>query len=178
MTDTRQDPLWDVHDIRRTARLRTKYSRARLVSLERQTFWTELVLAATAAGSAVSAFAFWSTEAGQFAWKALSSIAAFLAIAKPLMKVSDKMQRLEALATGYAGVDHDCMRIEIAARQRSAFDADLKERFEAVLERVAKLQEKDAENHTDLALRDRLREEVLVELPVDALFLPPERSNG
>jgi len=177
-TSTQHHPLWDVRDVRRTARLRMKYSRARQSTLETRNFWIELVLAATATGSAVSAIAFWSTDLGQVVWKSLSSIAAVLAVAKPLSKLTEKMQRLEAMASGYAGVDHDCMRIEIAARQRGAFDADLQERFDVVLERVAKLQEKDAESHTDTALRDRLQEEVLAELPVDSLYLPPEKSNG
>lgn len=80
-------PVWDVYDAIRTSRLNAKGYGCRVSALERESFWIELT-AATATGSVIAGFAFWSTTAGKPIWEGLMVVSAILAIAKPLLKLS------------------------------------------------------------------------------------------
>lgn len=173
-----EHPIWDVHDMRRTARLSVKYYCVRLVHLERKNFWMEVMLAITASGSAIAGLAFWNTELGVVAWQVLIVLSALLAVAKPLMKITDQIQRLESVVTGYRIVEHDLQKIEVAARQRKAYDEDLQNRFAAVLERMDALITKPSEYRTNGKLQRRCQEEVDRELPCERFYVPPESQNG
>lgn len=169
-----EHPIWDVHDLRRTARLSVKCFCARLRALERQNIWLEITIATSTSSSALAGFAFWRTSSGETAWQVLAVISAVLAVAKPFLKIPDKVKHLESLATGYRGVEHDLGKIEILARQRGAYDQELKDRFAAILERMNALVAGPQDYGVSNRLRRVCQDEVDRELPHDRFYIPKE----
>ncbi|HYN82292.1 MAG TPA: hypothetical protein VES88_12375 [Gemmatimonadaceae bacterium] len=168
-------PVWDVYDLYRTARLNVKYYSCRVSTLQRQNFWIEFVLAATAAGSAIAGLTFWSAGVGRIIWQMLMIIAAVLAVAKPLLKLTDRIQTLAELVGKYRAVEYDLKKIEVAIRQRRKFEPDLREMFVATLDRMAEIaKEKNGEFRVREKLRKKCRLEVEKELPASRFFIPEE----
>lgn len=169
----KDESVWDVYDQFRTARLSCKYYSARLAHYERVNFWIELVLAATASGSAIAALAFWYTASGRIIWTALTVLSAILAVAKPLLKLTERIQKLDELATGYSLLDHDYKKLEVKIRQARAFTPELRQRFDLLLDRADDLKQKEiVERSIDENLRRRCREAVSQELPTNRFFVP------
>lgn len=167
------DPVWDVYDELRTALLNVKYYSCRTASLQRQNFWIELLIAATATGSAVAGFTFWATSVGKPIWQALMVVSALLAIAKPLLRLTERIQTFQELVGDYRGAEYDLRKIEVAIKQRGTFDKDLKERFSRALDRMAEAAVKSSgEYRVHKAMRERCEAEVLQELPTAHFFLP------
>src|SRR5207245_5278482 len=84
--------VWEVYDLRRTCRLNVKYYQRLGEKLATQNFRIELILAITAPSSAVAGLVFWQTQTGKIIWGMLGFVAAFLAVAKPLLHLTDKIQ--------------------------------------------------------------------------------------
>ena len=166
--------VWDVYDLYRTARLNVKYYGCRVSALDRQNFWVEIVLAATASGSAIAGLAFWNTGPGKSVWQVLIVVSAVLAVAKPLLKYTERIQRLEELIADYRVVEHDLKKIEVAVRQRRSYDQKLHERFIVVMERMNDLVQKKGEYNVNEELRARCEKEVARELPSTHFFVPEE----
>ena len=139
MTVMYDDRVWDVYDLRRTARLNVKYYSARLETLRRRAFLIDLALAIAAPTSAVAGLWFWDTTGGQVAWRILAVIAAIFAVAKPLLKLVDAIGTLEEVVTGYRTLDHDLDSISIRIRHKGAYDAELQNEFTKALERKGAL---------------------------------------
>jgi hypothetical protein len=84
-------PIWDVYDQYRTARLNVRYYEYKLEGLRRNNFRIELVLAISIS-SGVAGLWFWETLVGGIIWKIIVTLAAFTAVVKPLIKLSDRIQ--------------------------------------------------------------------------------------
>ena len=165
--------MWDVYDAIRTARLNAKYYGCRVSALERENFWIELTLAATATGSAIAGFAFWSTTAGKPIWQGLMIVSAILAIVKPLLKLTDRIQKLEQLIGVYRNIEYELKAIEIGIKQRRTFDSELQSQFAEALKQMKEAAANPAGGfRTDDRLRKRCQEEVAYELPSDHFFVP------
>jgi hypothetical protein len=165
-------PVWDVYDLYRKARLNVKYYCARLHRLNRQNFWIEFFIAATASTSAIASLTIWNTREGIVAWKVLGGVAAILAVAKPLLKLPDRISRLEEVITGYRTLEHDMKRIEVSVRQRKSYDAALQERLGMALERMAPLETRTVESSESKKVLRRCALEVDSELPAENFFIP------
>ena len=86
-----QHPVWDIYDEYRTARLNVKINEYLLSNYKRWNFLVEFILALTASSS-VASFWFWGSETGQIVWKYLFVITAILAVLKPMLNLSGKIQ--------------------------------------------------------------------------------------
>jgi hypothetical protein len=166
-------PVWDVYDQFRTARLNAKYFSCRVASLKTLNFWIEVVLAATATGSALAGLAFWSTEFGKPVWQGLLVISAIIALVKPPLKLTDRIQLLQEWAADFKGVEYELKKIEIGIRQQGDFTSALKNRFFTTMDRYAELARKaEAESRIDNRLKRRCQDEVARELPAEKFFVP------
>jgi hypothetical protein len=164
-------PVWDVYDLYRTARLNIKYFACKLTDLKTLNFWMEFILAITAS-SAVVTFAIWKTPAGSMLWQTLSFASAILAVAKPLLNLTEKITKVEEVLTAFRILEHDLKLLEISIRQRRAYDKDLPEKFISAFERMKGLIEKYSENKENKKRKTRLQGEVLKELPASNFFVP------
>src|SRR5258708_289729 len=100
------NPVIDVYNQFRTARLNVKYLEAKLRNWRRQNFWMEFLIAVSASSSAATAW-FFQGDVGTWFWKILTGITALLAIAKPLLKLPEKIRRSEEMLGGYKTLDFD-----------------------------------------------------------------------
>jgi hypothetical protein len=171
--DTKKHPVWDVYDEFRTARLSHKYYCGKLARLERSNFWLECVLAGTASGSAIAALTFWRTNDGKIAWTGLTILSALLAVIKPLVKLTDRIQRIDAVAVGYSLLDHDYHKLQIAISQDGKYTNEHQVRFRALLERGTELKKQESVERTiDETLRRKCSRAVENELPTTKFLIP------
>ena len=91
-----------IYDEYRTALLNKKYYSVRLAKMKRCNFVMEFLIAAGATGSGVAGLAVWKTDYGALAWATLSGASILLAIAKPLLKLADKIENYGKLYGEYA----------------------------------------------------------------------------
>src|SRR5947207_263262 len=105
MPESKEHPVWEVYDLHRTCRLNSKYWARKLVDLRRLNFVAEYLVMATASGSAVSGIVFWTTTVGKTLWTILAAITAMVSIAKPLLKLSDRIENLQKVVTGYHSIE-------------------------------------------------------------------------
>lgn len=171
MTRDITHPVWDVYDLYRTARLNIKYLACKLSNLKNLNFWMEFVLAVTAS-SAVVTFAIWKTSAGSLLWQVLSFASAILAVAKPLLSLTEKIRKMEEVLTAFRILEHDLKLLEISIRQRKAYDKELSDKFISAFERMKGLIEKYSENKENRKLKRKCQAEVLRELPASNFFIP------
>jgi hypothetical protein len=142
------------------------------VTLERWNIALEFILAAAASGSAIAGLAFWSDPTGKVAWQIFSILAALIAVAKPLLKLPDKIRAHEAMVRGYRVLEHDLAQIQGDVQVRNAYDNELRKRFDSAMERLRSLKASDPEKREIRKLLRRCCEEVERELPARNFFLP------
>jgi hypothetical protein len=176
MTDTEttsSHPVWDVYDLHRTVRLNAKYYAARLNSLERCNFWIELVLAVSAS-STITSLWLWTTPLGQTFWKVFGVATALLAIAKPLLKLTDRIRRMERVQCAYDALDHDLYRLSVQISQAKSYTPQMQKQFFDAISRKGQLVKDRVEGRMYVRLRRRCEQAVISELPVDRFFIPKE----
>lgn len=167
-------PVWTVYDRLRTARLNVKYYSRRLERLERQNFWIELVLMATAPSSSIAGFLFWKTEYGNLAWKCLGVIAAVAAILKPLLGLAKRIKELESVLTGYRTLEFDLMEIKSLVEQKQKYDGALQSELKKALQREKVLVGRTPETRENVNVKLKCELEVLEELPRETFYIPEE----
>lgn len=170
---TKSHPVWDVYDLHRTARLNAKYYAARLDSLERYNFWTDFALAVSAS-STITSLWLWTTPLGQVFWSISGVATAGLSIAKPLLRLTDKIRRMEKVQSGYEALDHDLYRLGVHISQGKSYTSQLQKQFLEAVNRKGLLVRERVEGKEHRQLKRRFEEEVLRELPVDQFYVPGE----
>ncbi len=129
------NPVWTVYDKLRSARLNTKYYCRRLELLERENFWIELVLLASAPSSAIAGLWFWDNEYGKVVWRYLGVIAAIAALLKPLLGLTKRIRELENVVAGYRTLEYDLLEIKTLIEQKQRYDAPLQAEFKKAIQR-------------------------------------------
>ena len=174
MKDLSHHPVWDIYDEFRTARLNVKYYAALLRKYQQLNFWLELTLAISAPTSAVAGLWFWQTEVGTVIWHIFGAIAAVVAVAKPLLGISDKLARLEAILGGYKSLDYDFHYLTIRIKQEQKYDEAMQQDFYDLLRKEGELIKMSKIEADNKKLSNICQQEVLDELPVDSFFIPED----
>ena len=81
-----------IYDSLRKTLLNKKYYGRRLATYKAYNFSFELLIALGATGSGGAGFAVWQTSIGTTIWAAVSGLSAILAIAKPLLKLTEQIE--------------------------------------------------------------------------------------
>ena len=165
--------VWDVYDAYRTARLNVRYYEAQLKKLRRVNLWMEFLLAVSAS-SGVAGLWFLETAIGGYAWKVLGILVAFLAVLKPLLKLTAKIQAKSEILTDYRSLDHDFKKIIISISQYKKYDEKLRNQFIVLLDRTGEIIKKYTDEHINQKLRKRCTQIVNTELPVSNFYIPEE----
>lgn len=168
-----RNPVIDVYDLLRTARLNVRYLETQIRQLQRWNLTIEIVLAVSASSVAGGLWIL-QNELGSYFWKLLGSVAALLAIIKPIINLTRTIKRKEGLLSGYRALDHDLHKISVLINQRQAYDSELQKQFLDALDRKGLLVQQDQESSVNKKLRERCYQEVLLELPAETLYLPEE----
>lgn len=178
MKNLANHPVWDVYDEYRTARLNVKYHAGLLRRQKSINFWLELTLAVSAPTSAVAGLWFWQTDVGAMLWRIFAVIAAFVAIVKPLLGVSGKITNIEETLAGYKSLHHDLQNLTIRIKQEQRFDPVMRQRFYDLLDRKKELVTGSKVETENVRLKRDCERQVILELPVDAFFIPEDNNNG
>lgn len=173
-SENRYHPVWDVYDSLRTARLNVKYLQIKLTSLQRKNFVFEWIIAISTFSS-VTALSFLRTEDLQIVWQVFGAIAVLLAIAKPLISLSTKIQQQQERLLGYKNICHELEKITILIKQRQCFSKILREKFMEVIDKKGIVEGKYVHGKPDKKLLMKLEEEVNTELPLSNFYIPNDK---
>lgn len=172
MPNTKDHPVWEVYDLQRTCRLNMKYWAKKLVALRQWNFWMEYSLLVTAPGSAVAGFVFWKTNSGQIAWTILAVLTAFLGIAKPLLKLSDQLQTLQKIVTGYRSIEFQLDELGSDIRREDSYSAEMVGTFKKLQKQIQEVSRDEPVEDADETLRSECFEVVKRELPETTFHIP------
>ncbi len=172
-TSNLNNPVWDVYDELRTARLNIKYLQTTIRRLNSWNTFFEILIAVTTS-STVAGFSFWKTAYGGGIWTAVGVVAAISSVIKPILKFPERIGRKEELLASYHILDHDLNTICIEIKHEKKYDDGLYKQFLRALDRKAELVKQDAASGVDERLRIRCREAVEQELPADSFYIPPD----
>lgn len=165
-------PVWDVYDLYRETRFYVLYYSEKLNEYKRLNTVIEVVLAITTSSSAVAALWLWDTTIGQEIWKYILVVSAILAVLKPILKLTEKVQQYEAYLTGYRGLETDVKLIVIQINQSKNYGTIHRSDLIAALSRQGELTLKSPESKLAKKLEYKCRQQVEIELPAEKFFVP------
>jgi hypothetical protein len=169
------NPVWDLYDNYRTARLNVKYYAARLETLQRLNTFLEVMVAIAAPGSAVSGAWFLKTQSGLCVWQVVTAVAAICGFLKPFLKLGQRIKFFEQTLSGYRALEYDLYEIVLRIRDEEAYSPASKKLFEAAMKKKKTLVTSPPENSQNRRLIERLYLEVVSEIPKESLYLPQEQ---
>ena len=172
------NPVWEVYDQLRTARLNVKYYAALLDRVERLKGFTESILLITAPGSAIAGLWFWGTILGTHLWQGLGAVSAVVAVISPALNLTGKIARYSVLLSGYRALEHDLLEIKIDISQSMQYDESNKRDLEKAVGRKGMLSAQSPDASENKKLVRKCSMEVEAELPVDKFYLPPYKLGA
>jgi hypothetical protein len=173
MNTNAEHPIWDVYDEYRTARFNVRYYERQLRSLRWKNLSIEVVIALSVS-SGVAGLWLWETAVGGIIWKALVTLAAFIAVVKPLVKFSDQIQQKSETLTSWRLLDDGLRQLIILVRQCRKYDEEMQNRFLTLIQTKSTIVQREPPESVDERLRRRCFEQVNQELPSDKFFVPEE----
>ena len=165
--------VYQIYDALRTLLLNKKYYAARLQRFQNFNLAMELLIAVGATGSGVAGLAVWQMESGKLIWGAISGVSVVLAVLKPLFNLSSKVAAYAKLYGEYTSA-FTRMKILVDDLQveRELPPARIK-LFTELRARASELAGLGDPSQTQSVLL-KLQEEVIVELPIDGLWVPAD----
>jgi hypothetical protein len=166
-----RERVYQIYDVLRTLLLNKKYYAERLSRFQNYNFAMEMLIACGTAGSGVAGFAFWQLAAGKIVWGLISAAAVILAIAKPLLKLTD---RIEVYAKLYGEYTSAFARMKILVDDIQVDKALPPARiklFEELRTRAAELS-KLGDPRPDRDFVRLVQAQVIDELPINRLWVP------
>ncbi len=170
--DTKNHPVWDVYDQMRTTRLNVKYLRN---NIRMNNGWNTAmtVILALSTASLASIFWFLSTESLSVTIKSLSSLSGIVAVLKPILNLTSKIQKDEKLLSAYRILEYDLEQIKIGVSQSGSYTEILKNKFiEAMDRKKGIISSEDNNSEPSRKKIKKLFAEVELELPIDSFFIP------
>lgn len=168
-----QHPVWDIYDEYRTARLNVKINEYRLAIYKRWNFGIEFILALTASSS-VASFWFWQSPTGQVAWKYLFVLTAILAVMKPMLNLSGKIQKFSEILTNFKSLEHDFHKLTILINQQQRYDPEFKDQFYYLLDQKRFINQKTDEGSIRKSKKLEFEDQVANELPATIFYIPED----
>ncbi len=172
-----EHPVWQVYDQYRTARLNVRYYSARAVSLRRTTQAFDMFLAICAPTSAVAGFYVWQSQLGAPIWQFLAGMAAVIAIIRPFLHLTERLESVEQALTGYRALDSDLEQLTALIQQKGEYDRESQKKLQRALKRkeaiIGRLTRTEPENRK---LKSACTEMVNRELPAEAFFVPEKAT--
>ncbi|MCJ7602037.1 MAG: hypothetical protein MUO63_11135 [Desulfobulbaceae bacterium] len=168
-----QHPVWDIYDEYRTARLNVKINEYHLANYKKWNFIIEFILALTASSS-VASFWFWQSATGQTVWKCLSVLTAILAVLKPMLNLSGKIQKFSEILTDFKSLEHDFHKLTILINQQQRYDPEFKDQFYYLLDQKRFINQKTNEGTIRKSKKREFEAQVINELPANIFYIPED----
>lgn len=174
-TRSRNHPVWDVYDAYRDSKLWVLYYSEKLDRHKRLNSFIEIILAITTSSSAVAALWLWDTALGREIWKYVLAASAILAIIKPIIKLTEKVQRYEEVLSGYRGLENDLKIIIIQIKQSRKYGIPHRTKLTEAVSRQGELQKKNPEAKHETSLIEKCRSQVKKDFPPEHFFIPKDK---
>jgi biopolymer transport protein ExbB/TolQ len=139
---------------------------------KRWNFGIEYMLMATAPGSVATGLFFWKTDAGKLIWAVLSGITALVSLAKPLLKLSKRIENLQNLITYYRSAESQLEELANDIRRDDKYTEASVRSFKAAEKQFRKAEEMQPHERIDEKLRQKYFLLVKQELPESGFHFP------
>jgi len=173
MNTVAEHPVWGVYDEYKAARFNVRYYERQLDKLRRRNLLIELALALSAS-SVFAGLWFWETAVGGIIWKVLATLAAFLAVYKPIVRLSDQVQQKSEILTNWRLLDDGLQQLVLSISQYRKYDDEMRNSFFTLMKTRTTIIQKEPTEGVDDRLRNKCFEQVNKELPPDNFFVPEE----
>lgn len=131
----------------------------------------EAVIAATASGSAIASWTFWSSNAGVYLWSGLAGIAAVIATVKPFMNFGGLIEVYSKIVGEYRAIASSLEGTVFNIQQRRSIADEDRRRYNDLRERMQKAGSHLPEKFDEALLRE-CEQRVLQEKPATTLWAP------
>lgn len=165
--------LWwtvkDLQDAYRTELLNRLYYGHRLATVRRWNYALEVGLA-VGTSSAIGAWTIWQGEWNSV-WATIAGAAALLAILKPILRLPTQIERYSKLFVEHGVLFYELGTLVRDVTIRRFVTPEIEGAYRRLQQRIRGLSVDD-DPIVGKRLRDRCREEVLAEIPVESLWRP------
>jgi len=137
----------------------------------------EILIAVGTTGSGISAFTIWKIEPwGPWVWGALTAASALLAVAKPIIQLNKRIERLTRLYVGHTDNYSSLLIIVSRIRRHNDVTPELIESFEAAEARFLELAKED-DPRPNIKLLRRCEATIRKRHPPDTAWWPDAPSG-
>lgn len=172
MTANNSHPVWELYDCLKTVRLNVEYYVAKAHRVRNLNRNLDILLAVVVPTSAAAALPVWQTSIGIYVWATLFGLAAFVAVAKPFLKLVDKLQQYESTVARYRMLEGDLTELKADIVQQQSYPKSTQVRFRLVMQSLRRAIEAEPIDPTDDPLMESLYEKINKELPADRFYVP------
>lgn len=166
------NPVWDVYDLYRTARLNKYYYAEKLNKTEWLNSIVELIIAISTPTSAIAGIWFLQSEYGQQFFKLCIAVATILSVVKPFLKLPKKIKDYDHCFSTYKSFEFDMEQIVIKISQDQKYSDQAKKLLNNAQVRKGKIISSSPNYKIDESLRKECEEKVIKELPNTHFFIP------
>ena len=111
---------------------------------------------------------------GGFAWRVLVTLAAFLTILKPLIKLSDQIQKKSEILTNWRLLDAQLQELTLLVKEHKTYNDEIVNRFHILMETKIVIVQREPLESVDVKLSTKTFQQVNHELPCNTFFIPEE----
>lgn len=171
--EVKNHPVWDLYNEYRTARLNKLYFGKQLTVLKRRNLRIDIFLAATAS-SGIAGLWFWGTFSGGIIWKGILTIAALLAVIKPLVNLAGQIQQMNELLSQWRLYEIDLYVLILRVKQHKSYDNEIQNCFISMMEAKKGIIQKEPLEGENDKLRGRCYNQVNEELSFNDFYIPED----
>lgn len=170
----RDNPVWEVYNLLRTARLNKKYYTHKLKNVEDLNILIQIIIAAAVSTSAIATLPVWDSENGLIVWRIFTTIATIVSFIYPFMRLSNKIKKIDSILIGYTMLENDLMELRSEIATTKKFTKSHKSDYKKAFNRKKKLSIDERGIRVVEKLIIKLQKEVNRELPSKSFYLPKE----
>ena len=160
----------------RTAAMNQKYYRYVIERTQKTNLGLEIIIALGATVTGVSGWALWETDAGLILWPIIASVSALIAVIKPMLNFSKKIEKYSKMYAGYADIYYKIRTLKEFIESRQAIteeDYNTYNEIPNLFKELAILEEE----LLNIKLLTKCQEKVNRENPPDSFWMPKTRLS-
>ncbi|MER9005886.1 hypothetical protein NKI15_19840 [Mesorhizobium sp. M0862] len=172
------DTLTEIYNLLCRSALNKEYYGRSLATTQRFNDVLEILIALGTTGSGISALTIWSLEPfGPWIWGTLATISALLAVAKPIIQLNKRVERLTRLYVGHSDNYANMIILVSRIRRHGDIDKESNSDFEAAEARFRELSKED-DPRPNVKLLKRCEAMVRMRHPPEAAWYPIGNSTN
>lgn len=162
--------LKDVYRDYRNVAMSRKYYECRRQTRHNFNVWYEIVLAFGTSGT-VGGWALWTNPTGQQIWIGIGILVSIGAIAKPILKLGDDIERLTTLSAKYAALQIDFEQLIFDIKGEQKITKLIRKAYKEICQKLKDIEVK-GDSPPDEKLLRKCQEDVNREIPPNSLWWP------